>query len=259
LVVVPSSHTLVFEHTYTFWVSAALLLPWGANKAAASMSIQPVRPDRHALPSGVQPFHVATPPQGNHRKLRVTAQPNVTLTAAHLPARCRAARTLLLGPLMPADLQPDSFLAAAPWWRRLPGLPPQQVGLMAQGLQRQLDASRRVAALAGPSPLLRAALGRRTTLFLSDVETDGWRNGSVAELAAQTRAFLVTRGKEGADEFVGREGRRYPAAEVGPGGPAAAVMGCTAGLPCVWEWHRRPRPRRVPRCWHHLVTKRCRP
>lgn len=39
--------------------------------------------------------------QGNHRKLRVTAQPNVTLSWRHLPARCRRARTLLLGPLMP--------------------------------------------------------------------------------------------------------------------------------------------------------------
>lgn len=41
------------------------------------------------------------PSRGNHRKLRVTAQPNVTLAWEHLPARCRRARTLLLGPLMP--------------------------------------------------------------------------------------------------------------------------------------------------------------
>ena len=50
------------------------------------------RPSDMLLPS---------PSRGNHRKLRVTAQPNVTLSWQHLPARCRRARTLLLGPLLP--------------------------------------------------------------------------------------------------------------------------------------------------------------
>ncbi|KAI3438251.1 hypothetical protein D9Q98_000687 [Chlorella vulgaris] len=159
LVVIPSSHTLVFEHTYTFW--------------------------------------------GNHRKLRVPAQPNVTLSMRHLPARCRRARTLLLGPLMPADLDPASFVVAQPWWHALVGLPWQQVGLMAQGLQRQLDASGRVQPLRDPSPLLVDALGASTSVFLSDVETDTWPNTTVAQLAHRTSRFLVTRGKDGADEYVG--------------------------------------------------------
>lgn len=38
---------------------------------------------------------------GNKRKLRVTAQPNVTLTMEHVPRRCRRARVVLLGPLTP--------------------------------------------------------------------------------------------------------------------------------------------------------------
>jgi hypothetical protein len=42
----------------------------------------------------------------------VTAQPNVTLTAAHVPAHCGRARTLLLGPLTPADLDAASFINA---------------------------------------------------------------------------------------------------------------------------------------------------
>jgi hypothetical protein len=41
---------------------------------------------------------------GNKRKLRVTAQPNVTLTTEHVPCHCMRARTLLLGPLTPEDL-----------------------------------------------------------------------------------------------------------------------------------------------------------
>lgn len=48
---------------------------------------------------------------GNKRKLRVTATPNVTLSAAHVPPHCRRARTVLLGPLAPADLDPASFVA----------------------------------------------------------------------------------------------------------------------------------------------------
>ena len=42
-----------------------------------------------------------------------------------------------------------------------------------------------MSALAAPSPLLERALGPRTSVFLSDVETDAWRNGTVADLAAR--------------------------------------------------------------------------
>lgn len=63
---VPTSETLTFEHSYTWW--------------------------------------------GNARKLRVAAQPNVTLTAAHVPRQCRGARTVLLGPLMPQDMDCASFI-----------------------------------------------------------------------------------------------------------------------------------------------------
>ena len=49
-------------------------------------------------------------PPGNKRKLRVTAQPNVTLNAAHVPPHCRRARTVLLGPLAQGDLDAASFV-----------------------------------------------------------------------------------------------------------------------------------------------------
>ncbi|KAL4452411.1 hypothetical protein ABPG75_008073 [Micractinium tetrahymenae] len=172
LVIVPSSQTLVFEHTYTFW--------------------------------------------GNHRKLRVPAQPNVTLGWQHVPARCHRARTLLLGPLMPEDLDPASFLPGAhprPWWERALGLAPRQqqlVGLMAQGLQRRLEGGGQVKQLRQPSGQLEQALGPSTLVFLSDVETEVWRNGTVEGLAARTRAFLVTRGGEGADEYLGAARRHHP-------------------------------------------------
>ncbi|PSC72324.1 sugar kinase [Micractinium conductrix] len=156
---------------------------------------------------------------GNHRRLRVAAQPDVTLTWDHVPARCRRARVLLLGPLMPEDMHPASFVPSSrPWWERALGLlgPRQQVGLMAQGLQRQLEAGARVAALPTPSHQLEAALGPSTLLFLSDVEADGWGNGNgtVAGLAARTSRFLVTRGGEGADEWTGPAVQRHPVFDV---------------------------------------------
>lgn len=158
----------------------------------------------------------STSTQGNHRKLRVAAQPNVTLTVAHLPPRCRRARVLLLGPLMPEDLDPQGFvqLAARPWWHRALGLPVQRVGLMAQGLQRALEGGGRVRQQAQPSPQLVDSLGPSTLVFLSDVETEVWANGTVAELAARTSRFLVTRGKDGADEWRRGALRHVPVWEV---------------------------------------------
>ena len=48
---------------------------------------------------------------GNKRKLRVTAVPNMTLTMQHVPQHCRRARTVLLGPLTPHDLDAASFIS----------------------------------------------------------------------------------------------------------------------------------------------------
>lgn len=86
---------------------------------------------------------------GNARRLRVTAQPNVTLTMAHVPPRCRRARVMLLGPLMPADMDPASFLPASSGGRGSHAL-----ALMAQGLQRSLDAGKKVVPLHQPSAQL---------------------------------------------------------------------------------------------------------
>ncbi len=47
---------------------------------------------------------------GNKRVLRVLAEPNVTLDWSHVPVHCRRARTVLLGPLMPEDIDCQSFV-----------------------------------------------------------------------------------------------------------------------------------------------------
>ena len=46
---------------------------------------------------------------GNKRVLRVLSQPNVTLTWDHVPNHCKKARTIILGPLMPEDIDCASF------------------------------------------------------------------------------------------------------------------------------------------------------
>ena len=47
---------------------------------------------------------------GHSRKLRVTANPNITITRDHVPKWCQAARVVLLGPLTLHDLDAGSFL-----------------------------------------------------------------------------------------------------------------------------------------------------
>ena len=46
---------------------------------------------------------------GNKRVLRVLSQPDVTLSWDHVPRHCKRARTILLGPLMPQDIDCASF------------------------------------------------------------------------------------------------------------------------------------------------------
>lgn len=38
-------------------------------------------------------------------------------------------------------------------------------------------------------------------MFLSDVETDGWRPGLLDELAGRSARWLITRGEHGAHEY----------------------------------------------------------
>jgi hypothetical protein len=46
---------------------------------------------------------------GHSRKLRVTANPNITISRAHVPLKCRLARVVLLGPLTLHDVDAASF------------------------------------------------------------------------------------------------------------------------------------------------------
>lgn len=158
--------------------------------------------DLHVVPSNATlTFEHTYTWWGNKRKLRVLAQPNVTLGWGHVPPHCRRARTILLGPLMPQDIDCKSFVhkprGRIDSWLGFH----QHIGFMAQGLQRELDSTNKVVAKKEPSHLLIEALNSEVYVFLSDVETDVWAVGTVANLTQQSARWLVTRGEHGAEEF----------------------------------------------------------
>lgn len=73
---------------------------------------------------------------------------------------------------------------------------------MGQGLQRSVQPKDgRVLPLTSPSPSLVQALTPQVTSFLSDVETEAWRNGTIESLAQRCKEFVVTRGAAGADVY----------------------------------------------------------
>lgn len=57
-----------------------------------------------------------------------------------------------------------------------------------------------------------------------------WRNGTVADLAARTHRFLVTRGADGADEWRGRHVQRTPVFQVRIRASSALPLRCAALL-----------------------------
>lgn len=146
---------------------------------------------------------------GNHRKLRVTARPNVTLTLQHVPPRWRRARRILLAPLLPQDLDVPSFVA----FRGRPR--DQRVSLLAQGLQRTLAGDDgRVVPLARPHDDLWAALTPQTTVFLSDVEVEPWPPGTQEAMAHLCAHVVVTQGEKGAYVRQGNTTAHIPAQKV---------------------------------------------
>lgn len=150
---------------------------------------------------------------GHSRRLRVTAQPSVTLRPHHVPHRCARARLLLLGPLVSGDVDAASFLrrASSPWSLLLS---PTYVGILAQGFQRRLEPppSGAVDAIQSPAPELLASLAPTATVFLSDVETVGWPLAVMQRVADASDRLLVTHGENGASEYLPGGAARHVAA-----------------------------------------------
>lgn len=136
---------------------------------------------------------------GNRRKLKVLSQPETALTAAHIPWRCRNAKIVILGPLTRTDVDLKSFMRHLDKWQFW--RTKQTIHIMAQGLQRDLDTQGNVAQLDHPTLEMMDAAHPSAFVYLSDVETDVWQNGTLESLVQKTKRFIVTRGRYGADEW----------------------------------------------------------
>lgn len=187
--VVPANATLTFEHSYTYFGE----LDWWQVLSLAEY--------KYIMPGWSNYGHGAF--AGNHRKLRVVAEPDVKLSWEHVPFRCRWAKTILLGPLTQNDVDVESFVrqdALQRTARTLIGKP--RFGIMGQGLQRQLDQTGMVGTMPEPSIELIRALTKDVTVFLSDVETDPWPKPRLEEVVAKSKRVFITRGRDGADEYI---------------------------------------------------------
>ncbi|GMH40601.1 hypothetical protein BSKO_08505 [Bryopsis sp. KO-2023] len=148
---------------------------------------------------------------GHHRVLHVPSMPNVTLGLHHVPLWCMLSRIVLLGPLLPSDLDGHAFARMLGFVRIFFK---QDIGLMAQGFQRDRDRSKKVVPLKAPHQKLLDGLGAGVSVFLSDVETDPWPKADLNRVVNGSDRLVVTRGEHGADEYT-REGvRTIPAAKV---------------------------------------------
>ena len=71
---------------------------------------------------------------------------------------------------------------------------------------------------------MQEALGPRTSVFLSDVETDSWPPGLLDELASRSARWLITRGEFGAHEYMDGESVHLPPEKVSPLGCISAIF-----------------------------------
>lgn len=75
------------------------------------------------------------------------------------------------------------------------------------------------------------AVGPRTSVFLSDVETDSWRPGLLDELAAKSARWLITRGEFGAHEYMDGNSVHLPPEKVSqPVAMLGEILACVVGM-----------------------------
>ena len=167
---------------------------------------------------------------GGERRLRVLSRPDRPLDASDIPDPWADPEVLILGPLLPDDIDAASFTE-----RSIP-----RIALLAQGLQRRVASDGAITPLDEPSPALLAACDARTSVFLSREEVAPWPDGALDDLAAACARVVVTRGARGADVYrAGEEPLHVAAVRANPvdttgAGDAfaasfAAALACGAG------------------------------
>jgi sugar/nucleoside kinase (ribokinase family) len=137
-----------------------------------------------------------------------------TLTPDDAPSGWPPPATLILGPLLPEDVDVVEFVDAYPG---------AEVALLAQGLQRAVLPDGRIAHRAQPSSALIDCARPNVSIFLSDEEVRLWAAGALEHLAARAGRVVVTHGRAGAS-IIDRHGRREVSAM-----PAQVVDATGAG------------------------------
>ena len=123
------------------------------------------------------------------RRLTLEATPKRMLTARDLPRDWPPPRTLILAPLLPDDIDIESFL----------DLQPDACALLAQGMQRLLAPNGTIIHRGAPSEALRVAARDRVSIFLSEDEVAQWSEDDIDDLAARAQTLVITHGPDGAE------------------------------------------------------------
>ncbi|GMU40449.1 MAG: hypothetical protein AMXMBFR23_13150 [Chloroflexota bacterium] len=205
-----------------FGLRARVLTAAGADADLAPLAAHEVL----AIPARTLIFEHDFP--GGHRRLRLERATGRTLSAFDVPPAWGVPSVLVLAPLLPEDINIASFLDR---W------PEAEVALLAQGLQRVVEADRTVTHLRVPAgPLLAAARGN-VSIFLSEEETGTWSPGALDALARGARRVVLTRGALGARVIATGEVIEVPASPADPVDPTGAgdvfatafILGVRAG------------------------------
>ena len=123
------------------------------------------------------------------RHQRVVSRPHRGLHPSDIPSAWPPPRTMVLGTLLPDDIDAPAFLA----------LGAQETALIAQGMQRSIAADGAIEELDAPSEALLDAARPDVTLCLSSDETDRWPAGALGHLAGRSRRIVRTLGAAGAE------------------------------------------------------------
>lgn len=133
-------------------------------------------------------FLIGETPSGE-RSLRLVNRPARALCASDLPEEWPAPRNIIFGPLLPDDIDIESF------YRRFPD---SKVWMIAQGLQRTIESDQSIGLNSSPTDTLKQLCRPGVTIFLSRIETKSWSQSDMDELVASCDLVAVTNGDQGA-------------------------------------------------------------
>ena len=134
-------------------------------------------------------FEVGEAPSGD-RSLRLISRPARMLCASDLPDEWPIPRNIIFGPLLPDDIDIESF------YRRFPD---SKKWVIAQGLQRVIGADQSISVNSFPTEQLKKLCGAGVALFLSRAETQGWSRSDMDDLVSRCDLVVVTDGVQGAN------------------------------------------------------------